>query len=72
MTKLLQQALAEIDKLSDIEQNALARWILQEVIAERRWEHLLADSERSLSKLSEEALEEYGKGETKSLDPDAL
>ncbi len=67
MTKLLQQAWAAVDKLPDTEQNASARWILQEVIAERRWEHLLADSETSLNKLAEESLEEYGKGRTQPL-----
>ncbi len=41
MTKLLEKAFAEASKLPDIEQNALAKWLMQELEAERKWEELV-------------------------------
>jgi len=43
MTELLKKALEEASKLPKFEQNALARWLIDEIIAERKWEKTLAD-----------------------------
>jgi hypothetical protein len=38
MTKRLEQAVAEVSKLSRTEQDALADWLLAELESERQWE----------------------------------
>ncbi len=72
MTQLLEQAFEEASKLSELEQNVLARWLIDEIISERRWEKAFAESEDVLDKLADEALEEYEQGKTKPRDVDRL
>jgi hypothetical protein len=45
MTQLLNQALAEIQKLPDVEQDAIATIILDELSDERRWDESFAASQ---------------------------
>lgn len=59
MTKLLEKAFEEASKLPELEQNALARWLIDEIISEKKWEKEFADTEDVLEKLAEEALMEY-------------
>jgi len=35
MTQLLKKAFEEASKLSELEQNALARWLIEEIISEK-------------------------------------
>ena len=72
MTQLLEQAFSEAAKLTDIEQNILAKWLLAELTSERRWNELFAKSGDLLKQLAEEALEDYRQGKTELLDPDNL
>ena len=72
MTQLLQQAFAKASKLPEVEQNVFARWVLEELISEKRWEKTFAESEDVLSKLAGIALKEHKRGKTKSLNLDAL
>ncbi|MGB9627416.1 MAG: hypothetical protein ACPL6D_02030 [Thermodesulfobacteriota bacterium] len=72
MTKLLEKAFEEASKLSELEQNALARWLIEEIISEKKWEETFAESENLLDKLSDEALAEYLEGKTKPLDVNNL
>ncbi|WP_022947914.1 MAG: hypothetical protein ACPW60_03740 [Methylohalobius sp. ZOD2] len=72
MTKLLEKAFAEASKLPELEQNALAHWLIEEVLAEKKWEVTFAESEDALAKLAEEALAEHEQGITELLDPDRL
>jgi len=72
MTQLLEQAFSEAAKLTEVEQNILAKWLLVELASERRWNELFAKSEDLLNQLAEEALEEYRQGKTELLDPDNL
>jgi hypothetical protein len=37
MTQLLEKAFKEASKLSELEQDALARWLIDEIISERKW-----------------------------------
>jgi hypothetical protein len=53
MTQLLQQAIAELQKLSATDQDALASLILAEISEEQRWEDAFAGSQPQLSKLAE-------------------
>lgn len=72
MTQLLEKAFKEASKLSELEQNALARWLIDEVIAGKKWEKTFAESEDVLDKLADEALAEYLQGKAKPLDINTL
>jgi hypothetical protein len=72
MTKLLERAFTEASKLPDSEQDAFARWILEELGAEKRWDTAFANSQDLLSRLADEALAEHRAGKTEVLDPDKL
>jgi len=72
MTQLLKNAFNEASKLSVLEQNTLARWLLLELASERRWDKAFAQSEDLLSQLADEALAEHTQGKTKLMQPDKL
>ncbi len=67
MTQLLEKVFTKMGKLSAVDQNALAKWILKELSAERKWDKAFAESEWALEKLAGEALSESKKGKTKLL-----
>jgi hypothetical protein len=58
MTTMLQKAFAEAAKLPAIEQNALARRLLEEIAADKNWSEIFAESEDALAQLAMEAQEE--------------
>lgn len=72
MTKLLEKAFKEASRLPLVDQNALAKWVLEELEAEKKWEQMFAKSEDVLDKLADEALAAHKKGKTKPLDIDCL
>ena len=72
MSELLKKAFEKVSKLPESEQNAFARWLLNELASEQRWDEAFANSEDLLSQLADEALVEHRKGKTKLLDPDTL
>ncbi|HYN86936.1 MAG TPA: hypothetical protein VER55_00330 [Ardenticatenaceae bacterium] len=72
MTALLEQAFDEASKLATKEQDALARWILEELASERRWEQAFAGSADVLAQLADEALQEHRAGRARILDPEEL
>ena len=72
MTQLLERAFQEASKLSDIQQNMFARWVLDELLAEKQWDSLFAESEDFLENLADAALKEHRAGKTKPLDLDSL
>ena len=72
MTKLLKKAFQEASKLPDIEQNALAKWLMGELEAERKWDQAFAESEDVLGQLADEALEAHKQGKTKPLNTKKL
>lgn len=55
MTELVQRVIAEIEKLPEEEQNAIARRILAELADERAWSRKFAGSQDALAKLAREA-----------------
>ena len=67
MTKLLVRAIKEASKLPEIQQNTLAKWVLEELQADKEWEKMFAGSEDILDKLADEALEAHKQGKTKPL-----
>lgn len=72
MTKLLEKAFKEASKLPVVDQNALAKWVLEEIEVEKKWELMFAESEDVLDKLADEALRDHKKGKTKPLDINRL
>ncbi len=72
MTKLLEKAFEEASRLPELEQNALARWLIDEIIAEKKWEKAFAESEDVLEKLADEALAEHVESKTKPLNVNCL
>ncbi len=72
MTILVEKAFREISKLPEGEQNALARWILEEIESEMKWDKKFADSEDVLAKLAKESLKDDKEGRTTDLDIDKL
>lgn len=72
MTLLLEKAFEEVSKLPKKEQNALAKWLLEELKTEQIWDKKFAESEDVLDKLTDEALDEYREGKTRNLETDKL
>jgi len=72
MGKVLQQALAELTKLPEAEQDIVGAWILAELESERRWDDLFARSPDCLAEMAAEAIREDEAGLTQPLDPEKL
>lgn len=53
---MLEQAVKAASKLSDLEQNALARWLLDEIESDKKWDSLFSESENMLGQLALDAL----------------
>jgi hypothetical protein len=68
MTKLLEEAIAAVSQLSEIDQDAIASLILQELASEQRWAEAFAKSETQLAQLADEALAEFKQGKTQPLE----
>ena len=72
MTKLLDRAFQEASKLPEIVQNALAKWLMEEMEDEKKWETTFAETEDILEMLADEALLSDKQGKTEPLDVDKL
>jgi len=72
MTKLLERAFKEASKLPEVEQNALAKWVIEELESEDRWKKAFAGSEDILDRLADEALKTHEDGKTKPMDIEKL
>lgn len=68
MTRLLEMAFKKAAKLPEVEQNALAKWLIEELEAEKEWERRFAESEDILGSLADEALGLHRKGKSKPMD----
>lgn len=72
MTRLLEQAFAEASLLTEGEQDVVARWLLDELASQRRWDDAFAQSQDPLRGLAAEALAEHRLRRTSPLDPELL
>lgn len=72
MTKLLEKAFKEASRLPEIDQNALAKWVMDELHAEKVWGEAFAESEDVLEILADEAISEKRKGKSILLDLNRL
>lgn len=69
---LVDQAIKALKGRSPMEQNRIAKWLIEELKSESKWEKSFAESEDLLEELAAEALEEDDQGSTTILDPDTL
>jgi hypothetical protein len=67
MTKLLEKAFKKASKLPEVDQNVLAKWLLEELESDHIWEKKFSESENILEKLDDEALDAHRKGKTKRM-----
>jgi hypothetical protein len=66
MTQLLEQALNEVKKLPQPEQDAIASLILDELSDERRWQESFLRSQDQLTRLAAKVREDVRGGRVKS------
>ena len=64
MTELLEKAFAEAANLPEVEQDMLARALLEDFAAEEKWDEALANSQDKLAALADEALTDFGQSAT--------
>lgn len=72
MTRLLERAFESASMLPDVEQNVLAKWLMEELESERRWAESFSESEDVLSQLADEALAAHSQGHTTPLNVEKL
>jgi len=72
MTQLLEQALAELRKLTESEQDAMAALILDELADEQRWQESFARSQDQLAQLAEQARKDIREGRVRNMGIDEL
>jgi len=72
MTALLEQAIREVSKLPEQEQERIAAWLLEELASEQHWDELFSRSPVALARLADEAIGELRSSRTEVLDPDSL
>ena len=65
MTQLLEQALTEIKKLPESEQDAIASLILEEIADDERWQESFARSQDQLARLAAKVREDVRAGRVK-------
>jgi len=68
MTRLLEDALRKVGKLSDDEQNGIASQILETLKDEEAWGRTLRKNPAKLRRLAAKALDEHRRGKTRPLD----
>ena len=72
MTKLLQEAFKRASELPETDQDAIAKWLIEELESDREWDRLFAESPDVLHRLAQEAMEAHRQGKTKPMDLDRL
>jgi hypothetical protein len=72
MESLLERAFAEAAKFPQEAQEAFARWILEELASEQRWDDAFSASADALAQLADEALAEHHAGRSEPFEPDDL
>ena len=66
MTESLKNAFTLVSRLSDMDQDAIAAWLIAELDSERKWDTLFRDSQDVLANLARDALAEHSCGETEN------
>jgi len=72
MTQLLEKALAEVQKLTDPDQDTIAAMILDELADERRWDQAFARSQEQLGRLADRVRQDIRAGRVRDVGIDEL
>jgi predicted DNA-binding ribbon-helix-helix protein len=72
MTQLLQQAIAELHKLPESEQDTIAALILAEIDDERHWDAQFASTQRELAQLVAKVRDDIRTGRVRDMGIDEL
>jgi hypothetical protein len=72
MSKLLERAIEEAQKLPESDQEAIGALLLAEIESERKWDDLFSRPSAAIEEMAREALEDHRSGKTILLDPDDL
>ncbi len=72
MTQLLEQALAEVRKLPQPEQDAIATLILEELADEQRWDEAFSSSQDQLARMAAKVRDDIRAGRIRSAGVDEL
>ncbi len=72
MTQLLQQAIAELQKLPAPDQDAIATMILAEITDEKNWDEAFANSQDQLSAMADKVREDIRAGRVRGQGIDEL
>jgi hypothetical protein len=72
MTRLLEQAISQIQKLPTSEQDAIASLILEELADEQRWQEAFASSQDQLAAMAEKVRKDIREGRVKNAGLDEL
>ena len=72
MTQLMEKALAEVQKLPDPDQDAIAVIILDELADERRWDEAFARSQEQLGRLADRVRQDIRAGRVRNVGIDEL
>jgi hypothetical protein len=72
MTKLLEEAIAQLKTRPISEQDSIAALILEELNDDNRWDESFERSPDLLAKFASEAMAEHRAGKTQELDPETL
>lgn len=72
MTQLMEKALAEIKKLPEADQDAIAAIILEEISDELRWDEAFARSQDELASLADRVREDIRAGRVRNAGIDEL
>jgi len=64
MSQLFEQAIAEVHKLPDERQDAIAQLILDELVDEQQWDETFANSQDMLARLASKARADVQAGRT--------
>ena len=68
MTALLEKAIDRVSVLPAKKQNEIAHLLLAEMDAEAQWDKSFKSSQSELAKLASDALAEYRRGKTRTMD----
>jgi hypothetical protein len=72
MTQLLEKALAQVSRLPDPDQDAIASLILDELADDRQWDEAFARSQEQLGRLADRVRQDIRVGRVRNVGIDEL
>ena len=72
MTQQLEHAFEKASKLSEIEQNIFAKFVIDELESEQKWDIAFSESEDILTQLAIEAIDDYKNNNSEKLNINML